>query len=152
VHRHLECLLCRSSLARKTTERIRSIGSLGTQAWAWGGGWRRPGAAADRYGVGTRRRPIVALLVPPSFSGTPHPHGRPPGCLDCPLYLFLPGYSLPIVLGYPGPPAGRRTVSSCPYLRWYGSERSTDLWRFKQAFTAWLLLRRSDQRSPALTH
>ncbi len=26
------------------------------------------------------------------------------------------------------------------------------LWLFKQAFTAWLQLRRSDERSPALTH
>ncbi len=26
------------------------------------------------------------------------------------------------------------------------------IWRFKQAFTAWLQLRRSDERSPALTH
>jgi hypothetical protein len=25
-------------------------------------------------------------------------------------------------------------------------------WLFKQAFTAWLQLRRSDERSPALTH
>ncbi len=30
-------------------------------------------------------------------------------------------------LGYQGRPAGRQTLSYWPYLRWYGSERSTDL-------------------------
>jgi hypothetical protein len=38
------------------------------------------GAAANRNGVGHfggRQRPYPH---PPSFSGTPHPFGRPPGC------------------------------------------------------------------------
>ncbi len=68
----------------------------------------------------------MVLLVPPSFSGTPLTlkAGRPA------VWTVPYTFSFPViftVLGYPGRPGGRRTLSSWPYLRWYGSERSTDL-------------------------
>jgi hypothetical protein len=38
------------------------------------------------------------------------------------------------------------------FMPFFFNKNVAFIWRFKQAFTAWLQLRRSDERSPALTH